>query len=146
MKRSLLFLVAIAVTVALATPAIGADKDEMCKSQTVASLLMAIRSDNEGLRESAAFILGEMKCTRAVVPLMQILHDAEKESTRIIAALALSRIGEERGAYAVKQAVKYDVSRHVQVLCAYFYNEYVSPDSFGFIQADNPANIQVVAR
>lgn len=146
MKRSVQFLVAIIVVIALATPAIGADKDEVCKSRTVASLLMAIQSDNEGLRESAAFVLGEIKCTKAVLPLMEILHNGEKESSRIVAALALSMIGEARGVYAVKQAVKHDPSTRVQLLSAYFYNEYVRPDTFAFIQAENPADIQVVAR
>jgi HEAT repeat protein len=62
-----------------------------------ATLLQGLASDNEGLRESAAYMLGELKSDRAVIPLMGILRCESCSTARIVAALALCRIGEPRG-------------------------------------------------
>ena len=130
---------AIVVCIAIAAPsASGGNRagSDACRCNTVASLLMGIRSDNQGLRESAAFVLGEIKCSEAVIPLLAMLHEERSESSRIAAALALSLIGDPRGVYAVKQAVKFDESRKVRLLCAYFYNEYVHPETFAFVPSE----------
>jgi hypothetical protein len=127
---------AIVVCIALAAPsAPGGNKpgSDACRCNAVASLMMGIQSDNQGLRESAAFVLGEIKCAEAVIPLMRMLHEERSESGRVAAALALSLIGDSRGVYAVKQAVQFDDSRRVRLLCAYFYNEYVHPQTFAFV-------------
>ena len=97
------------------------------------NLMNGLASQNRGLKESAAFMLGEEKATRAVVPLMQMLRGGEEESSRIVAALSLCRIGDPRGVYAVKQAAKFDESERVRTLCAWFYNQYVQPGSFEFV-------------
>jgi HEAT repeat protein len=146
MKVAVRLFMAVAVLIAIASPASSSGKDDVCGSQTIASLMMAIQSDNQGLRESAAFVLGEIKCAKAIIPLMEMLHNGEKESTRIVAALALTLIGEARGVYAVKQAVRFDTSSRVQVLCAYFYNTYYQPGTFAFVQTVNPSNFQVVLK
>jgi hypothetical protein len=133
---------------AVALPASSCDKDKAgcpCRCKTIASLMMAIESDNQGLKESAAFVLGEIKCTQAVVPLMRFLHDGECESTRAVAALALTLIGDPRGVYAVKQAVTHDPSKRVQLQCAYFYNQYVQPETFAFIPTGEPVPPQLAS-
>jgi hypothetical protein len=94
------------------------------------NLLIGVASDNQGLRESAACMLGELKSDNAVIPLMEMLRDGETESSRIVAALALCRIGDLRGVYAVKRATTFDSSEKVQQRCAWFYNEYVHPGTF----------------
>ena len=145
MSRIASVAVAIGLLIAAVLPASAGGKDrkcDNCNSNTVASLLMGIGSDNQGLRESAAFVLGEIKCTEAVIPLMRMLHEESSESARIAAALALSLIGDSRGIYAVKRAVTFDESRRVRLLAAYFYNEYVHPQTFAFVpvQSALPAN------
>ena len=97
------------------------------------NLLIGLRSDNVGLSESAAYMLGELKSDKAVIPLMNILHSGDSESSRVVAALALCRIGDARGVYAVKQAAKFDGNEFVQQKCAWFYDQYVQPGSFDFI-------------
>ncbi|HMK38638.1 MAG TPA: hypothetical protein VK569_04800, partial [Bacteroidota bacterium] len=77
MNRIARVLAAALVVVAAAMPAPAGEKakgHDACSNGTVASLLMGIRSENQGLRESAAFVLGEIKCADAVIPLMQMLH------------------------------------------------------------------------
>jgi HEAT repeat protein len=98
-----------------------------------ANLLSALASDNAGLRESAAYMLGEMGSTKAVVPLMRMLHDSETESARIVAALALCRIGDGRGVYAVRRAAQFDDSYSVQALCAWFHEQYTQGGAFEFV-------------
>ena len=138
-KLSLICMLAIACV----APAIASDqakeKEEATCNAAVTNLLIALESANTGLKETAAFILGELKCTKAVIPLMRILHDAKDESSRIVAALALSRIGDSRGVYAVRRAVEFDSSPRVQKTCAWFYNEYVRPESFAFVPKEVPA-------
>ena len=46
---------------------------------TVQSLLNGIESDNMGLKTSSAYMLGELKITNAVIPLMQMMRDGVTE-------------------------------------------------------------------
>jgi hypothetical protein len=94
------------------------------------NLLIGIASENQGLQESAACMLGELKSQKAVIPLMNMLREGKSESSRIVAALALCRIGDLRGVYAVKRATAFDESELVQQRCAWFYNEYVQAGTF----------------
>ncbi len=107
--------------------------------RAVTNLLIGLHSDNLGLRNSAACILGDLKAGRAVIPLMAMLHNAQDETSRIVAALALSRIGDARGQYAVKTAAIHDDSERVRKYCAWFYNEYVEAGSFSFVAIVVPA-------
>jgi HEAT repeat protein len=99
----------------------------------VTNLLIGLASDNTGLKTSSAFMLGELKATEAVVPLMAILRSEEKPCCRVVAALALCRIGEARGVFAVKQAIRFDDNEEVQQKCAWFYEQFVQPGSYQFI-------------
>lgn len=102
--------------------------ERYAKAET--NLLIALASDNEGLRESAAYMLGEIGSEKAVVPLMKMLREGDTESSRIMAALALCRIGDGRGVYAVRRAAQFDDSRDVQTRCAWFYEQYAEGGVF----------------
>lgn len=114
------------------------------KNQAEANLLVGLASDNLGLRESCAFMLGEIGSKKAVVPLMAMLHDGV-ESSRVVAALALSRISDARGVYAVKQAAKFDASERVQKLAAWYYNQYAAPGTFDFVATTDSTSTDVMA-
>jgi hypothetical protein len=141
---------ALCMVAAVATTAGATDKvvvtPKATKDLVVTNLMNGLASGNRGLRESAAFMLGEEKATKAVVPLMRMLRDGDEESSRIIAALSLCRIGDPRGAYAVKQAAKFDESEKVRTLCAWFYNQYVEPGSFEFIAVEPAAPVEYGSR
>jgi hypothetical protein len=117
----------------------GNPGDRRCDA--IPNLLIGIQSDNDGLRESAAYYLGEYRCPNAVLPLMAMLKNSEREATRIVAALALCRIGDARGAYAVKQAVKFDSSEKVRVLAAFYYNEYYRSGTFAFVPKESVGSV-----
>lgn len=140
--RVLGVLVLVAALTALAA---GGVKDSGLATEkynaAVENLMIGLASDNLGLRESAAFMLGELKADAAVIPLMEMLRSDDHESSRVVAALALCRIGEGRGVYAVKRAASFDESETVARRCAWFYDQYVHPGSFDFIPADSEASV-----
>ena len=91
----------------------------------IQNLLIGLDSDNIGLTSSSAFYLGELSSTEAVIPLMKMLRNAEQEELRISAALALLKIGDERGIYAIKRAIIFDESKRVNDMCEKFYNAHL---------------------
>lgn len=137
MNRRIASFVVVAL-VAGATTALSAGNKEVNLSdeklgEAVTNLLIGLRTDNLGLRESCAYFLGEYKATEAVIPLMAMLHTDPSESARLVAALALCRIGEPRGTYAVKEAATFDDNETLRQRCAWFYDQYVQPGSFRFV-------------
>jgi hypothetical protein len=137
MKRAARATVFLLLVAGIAGQTVAEDKvpvtPRVTRELITKNLLKGLTSDNRGVRESAAFALGEEKITQAIVPLMKMLRDSEEESSRIVAALSLCRMGEPRGVYAVRMAAKFDASERVRTLCAWFYNQYVKPGSFEFV-------------
>jgi len=80
-------------------------------------------------------MIGELQCQRSVIALLAILHDNPSEELRILAALSLYKLGDSRGIYAIKQAIKYDESNRVQRMCEIFYKASLQGP------ADNSANV-----
>jgi hypothetical protein len=99
----------------------------------VQNLVIGLKIENCGVEHDCLWLLGELKRTEGITRVLEILHDDWCEPCRICAALALCRIGDPRGTYAVKCAVKDDPSPRVRNLCAYFYNEYVRQGTFAFV-------------
>ena len=93
------------------------------RKDAITNLLIGLQSDNFGLRTSSAFMLGEVKAEEAVLPLMRMLRTEESEDARIVAALALYKIDNPKGIFAVSQAKRFDNSERVRKMCANFYNE-----------------------
>ncbi len=137
MKRVAMVLGVLVLLAAFSTLAAGEERYAgMTKEKydaAITNLLVGLKSDNLGLKTSSACMLGELKAGEAVVPLMAMLRDDEQECCRIVAALALCRIGDSRGVYAVKCAVQFDDSKQVAQKCAWFYDQYVQPGTYDFV-------------
>jgi HEAT repeat protein len=150
MNRGKLVIVALVVALAVGGRAVANDgvetKSESRKCAATENLLIAIKSENDGLRESAAYLLGEFKCTEAVIPLMDVLHNDPRPATRAVAALALCWIGDERGIFAVKRAVRFDDDPTVQLRCAWFVNEYVKGNTFAFVPVDETRGANLASK
>jgi HEAT repeat protein len=143
-------LLVVVLLVAVVAAAGANDKVQVAprvtKDLIVTNLMQGLCTQNKGVRESAAFMLGEQKAIAGVVPLMKMLRDCDEESSRIVAALSLARIGDPRGTYAVKQAARFDKSQKVRTLCAWFYNQYVQAGSFAFIDVEPDKSVEYGSR
>jgi HEAT repeat protein len=150
MKRVNTIIVALLVALAVGGRAAASDgvekKADDRKCAATENLLIGIKSDNAGLRESSAYLLGEFQCPQAVIPLMEILHNDPRPSTRAVAALALCWIGDERGVFAVKRAVRFDDDPTVQLRCAWYVNEYVQGNTFAFVPLDTDRSSQLATK
>jgi len=123
----LLIIIAITTTDISAKPRVKAKITD----NTVASLMEGLNSENLGLKSSSAYMIGELQLSKAVIPLMKILHQEKNEEMRIAAALALYKIGSPIAIQAVKQSIRFDDSERVSKLCANFYSEYVKSKLIG---------------
>ena len=133
-KLAMLFGAVLFVTATWANAQTVKDQIGEAKFETaVSNYLVALKSENDGLRRSAIYMLGQLEANDAVVPLMKVLRSSKDAKCRIAAAWALSKIGNSFGAYAVKQAVRFDEDLKVQTHAAWYYNLYVSPGTFAFI-------------
>jgi len=101
------------------------EKRTINQDLAIQNLLIGLDSENAGLTSSSAYYLGELSSTEAVIPLMKMLRNSEREELRISAALALLKIGDERGIYAIKRAIVFDESKRVSDMCEKFYNAYL---------------------
>ena len=121
MKKYLLGLAVIMVLFTGESFANNLTKKDSAIMKGEINLLIALNSNNYGLRTSAAQVLGDIKSEKAVIPLMRILKSSGDENLRIVAALSLYKIQNPRGLFAVRQAVKFDESARVRKLCLNFY-------------------------
>lgn len=99
--------------------------NEVQKAAVVENLLAGLDSGNDGLMISSAQFLGELEDGSSVIPLMKLLHESKNDGVRIAAALSLIKIGDLRGVFAVKQAVRFDESAAVRNMCSIFYRAYL---------------------
>lgn len=93
------------------------------------TLQQGLTSDNLGVQAGCAYMVGELCCQRSVVCLLKLLRSSPSEELRILAALSLYKIGDSRGIYAIKQAIRFDESERVSRLCEKFYRAYLQ-DNF----------------
>jgi HEAT repeat protein len=125
-KVALLLLILLTIT-SLGLAAEPAKETRLLnKDIFIENYLIGLHSENNGLMSSSAYYLGELKSEEAVIPLMKILKSSDEEELRIVAALALLKIGDERGIYAIKKAIRFDESKRVSDICAKFYYDYLT--------------------
>jgi len=127
MKRTRL-LFSVSLTILLFTQTFSqeiAEKNFPPKENCIKTLIQGINSDNPGLRSGCIYMIGKLCCDRAVVTLLDILHNDPSEEMRILAALSLYKINDSRGIYAIKQAIRFDESERVSRLCETFYRAYL---------------------
>ncbi|MBS3944683.1 MAG: hypothetical protein KGZ42_04245 [Melioribacter sp.] len=125
MKASKLISIILISVLLLSSTAIA--KDELdpavkAKYKTIeANLLIGLKSDNEGLRTSCAYYLGEYKSEKAVLYLMKILRDDECYAARIVAALSLIKIGNRQAVYMVQRTSLFNEYEGVRKMSEKFY-------------------------
>jgi len=77
-------------------------------------LIKCLKDENIGVRTSAAQLLGERKAETAVKPLLRMLKSEKRYCARIVAALALYRIGDEKAIPALEKVACKDKCKTVR--------------------------------
>ena len=135
MKRAFLPVLTLAVVLLITTGTFAKEKMSgrtALTDNSIESLLIGVESENTGLKTSSASILGEYKNSKAVIPLMRELKDNMDERARIQAAIALWQIGDERGIYTIRQAIKFDKSQRVKRICSILFLDTIDPSKTRF--------------
>lgn len=128
MKKLTYIVTALLLVIILSSFSSAGDKSTKYYNyspNTVKSLIEGLNSENKGLKTSCTYMLGELKVTEGIIPLMRLLKNDKCEEVRICAALALYKIGTPISIFAVKQAIRFDESKRVNKLAASFYYDYL---------------------
>jgi HEAT repeat protein len=75
--------------------------DLKLKPNAIANLVEGINSQNEGVRRSAVYLAGKYEIRETVDALITLLKKEKNPSIRILIALALYKIGNEKGVDAI---------------------------------------------
>jgi len=88
------------------------------------SLIMALNTDNEGLKRSAVYFAGYYKIDEAVESLSDILNSNENDiKTKTLAAYSLYQIGDDECMDVLKDASKYCSDKKLCSKCRMMYED-----------------------
>jgi len=128
MKKQFLFIVFFVSAFALLTATFAqAPPDPVSAEKSVVienNYLAGLESDNQGIKVSCAFFLGEAGTDRAVIPLMKMFREEEDPSAKFIAAWSLLKIGDKRGVYRVKMEAERSDSEYMRTILDYLYKDF----------------------
>ena len=140
MKRTKMYLIVIVLSIFVSS--VFAGPKTISKEVIEDSYIAGVTSENQGLKVSSAYFLGEMKSSKAVIPLMRILREDNCDGARLAAALALIKIGDARGIYMVKKSVNFNDCEKVRRLAKHLYASYLQG---GEEAADRDVSFAIVA-
>ena len=124
MKKQIVILAAALLLMGLTFTfgqSINSNTGTSITKEATANYINGLNNGNQGIKLSCAYFIGEYKISEGMIPLMRMLHNDTSEAGRIMAALALTKLGSGQSIYAVKQAAKFDKSQRVRDLCLKFY-------------------------
>ena len=127
MKRSItLFAVSLILLLSVQIiPQETANQNSSQKEACIKTLILGLNTQNLGLQAGCVYMLGEVCCDKRVVKLLGLLRNGRTEELRILAALSLYKIGDTRGLFAIKQAIRFDDSKRVSRMCEIFYKAHL---------------------
>ena len=137
MKRNMNLTAAVLLTVTLTAGTLAYAKsistDPVMKGKTaIENLKNGIKSDNTGLKKSAIYFAGYYRVSETVPALTEVVKSENEPGTRILIALVLYRIGDEKGINLVRDMAVKDRNPEVRRMCTCIYNAYKSGNSDEF--------------
>lgn len=135
-KKLVLFLFSFILTASLSAQGTEKTNTSCTYDQIEENLLVGLASDNEGLKFSSAYFLGEVKSDKATLPLLSLFHNGSSDEMKIIAALSLCKIDSDRGVFAVKRAIKFSDSERVSRMCNIFYHQHMLDKMNGKVEVE----------
>ena len=130
MKTQFLFIVIFFSAFALLTttfaqaPPISISAEKLVVMEN--NYLAGLESDNQGIKVSSAFFLGEIESDRAVIPLLEMLRVEEDPGAKFVAAWSLLKIGDKRGVYRVKMEAERCDCESQTCIYEYLYKDFQS--------------------
>lgn len=128
MKKLFCLWVSLSFVVAVATVTFAqADKEISTPSKyesIEANYLTGLNSDNQGLKVSSAYFLGNMKSSKAVIPLMKMFRNEKNDGARLVAAWSLLKIGDSRGVFLVKRESEIGNNNSINTMLHQLYEDY----------------------
>ncbi len=134
----IIFAIVILLVISLKAENISGAK----KENVIKNLSVGLSSENRGLRVSSALVLGQLfdakylngeNSNAVLFPLMTMLNKGNSDEERIAAALALFKVGDNRGIYKLKGSAKYDDSKRVKDICYKLYYEFNMQNGTGYL-------------
>jgi hypothetical protein len=126
---TLLFTLLVVHTLSAQVSEFPAEK----KSAIVDNLTVGIESDNTGLHTSASLVMYDLinesylessDASKAMVPLLKLLHNGKTNEERIAAAVALYELGNPIGIYRLRGVAVFDDNEKVAAVCKNLYYTY----------------------
>lgn len=99
------------------------DINNRLNDKVIANFVMALNSDNPGLKKSALYLVGKYKIEAAVDAVVHILNTDNSGSMKVQAALALYNIGSPIGLNAVVKSDIWNESNFVSEMKT-IYSDY----------------------
>ena len=128
MKKLLFLWLSLSFVVAIATVSFAqADKEISTPSKyeaIEANYLTGLNSDNQGLKVSSAYFLGNIKSSRAVIPLMKMFRTEKNNGAKLVAAWSLLKIGDSRGVFLVKRESEIGNCEGINCMLHQLYEDY----------------------
>jgi HEAT repeat protein len=98
----------------------------------IENLKVGIKSDNSGLKRSSIYYAGYYGFTETVPTLTEQMKKETDPRTRILIALVLYKIGDEKSIDLFKEMAIKDSNPEVRRMCACIYDAYVKGNSGSF--------------
>ena len=98
-------------------------------SKKEANYLSALQSSNESLRINSAYMLGEIRSKKAVIPLMDMFRQEKDDGAKLVAALSLLKIGDARGIFLVKRTLELKENEGFTIILQHLFKNFSSKNS-----------------
>ena len=98
----------------------------------IENLKVGIKSDNSGLKRSSIYYAGYYGFTETVPTLTEQMKKETDPRTRILIALVLYKIGDEKSIDLIKEMAAKDSNPEVRRMCTCIYDAYVNENSGSF--------------
>jgi hypothetical protein len=99
---------------------------DFCKDKyALQNLIAGIKSDNEGIRESAIYLAGKYRFIESENALIEQLQVEKVPDNKVLIGLALFRMNSEKGMNKLQALATIDENARVRRMSQAIYNEYM---------------------
>ncbi|MCX6169813.1 MAG: HEAT repeat domain-containing protein [Ignavibacteriales bacterium] len=123
-KKAVLTVLTVLVLASVTMGQSTKSANPLFKENAIKNLIVGIQSENNGLRESAIYLAGKYEITEVVETLVDQFKRETDPKMRVLIALALYKIGDEKGMDAIYAAAVNDSDSKVKRICNAIVNEY----------------------